>query len=168
LAETCSVFFGVKGPPVADVEANTAPPLTPRPAPSPKTFIYTSLAERRITLHEEQVAVQAGSTGLRTWTAALHFAHHFLSDPVALFGRNVSAVVELGAGTGFLSAVLALEGVDVIATDLGDGNEDGHVEAWDDEGGNTRQTPLGRLTANLITSESRVMCPASCVHVLPR
>ena len=92
--------------------------------------------------------MQAGTTGLRTWTAALHFAHHFLSSPAALFGHVPSAVLELGAGTGFLSAVLALEGVDVLATDLGD-DEEGEGEGDGVEG---RQTPLGRLKANIAMS----------------
>lgn len=105
--------------------------------------------------------MQAGTTGLRTWTAALHCAHHFLSSPDALFGRPTRAVLELGAGTGFLSAVLAHEGVGVIATDLGDddceGEEDaGGLTSGDVDGGiqeGARATPLGRLRANLSNSE---------------
>lgn len=101
-----------------------------------------------MTLFEEQVAIQAGTTGLRTWTAALHLAHHLLSTPSLLS----SPVLELGAGTGFLSGILALEGYDVIATDLGDGGES--VDG-------VRQTPLGRLRENLATSMSFYFCTNS-------
>lgn len=99
--------------------------------------------------------MQAGTTGLRTWTAALHLAHHilhssasiFLSSPsVASSWRTPPPVLELGAGTGFLSLVLAQLGADVITTDLGD-------EADDAEEGGTWRTPLGRLSANMALSE---------------
>lgn len=97
--------------------------------------------ERRITLLEEQVAVSSGSTGLRTWTASLHLGHHFLTGGVSLAPR----VLELGAGTGFLSILLTQLGYDVIATDLGDEGPECPHDA-------PRQTPLGRLRANLALS----------------
>ncbi|KAL1405442.1 hypothetical protein Q8F55_009074 [Vanrija albida] len=104
--------------------------------PSHKTFIYGhGDAEHAITLLEEQVVVQAGTTGLRTWTAALFLAHY-----IVLGQLDIRAAVELGAGTGFLAAVLAQRGSDVIATDLGD---------TDDEGEGQRRTPLARLAGNL-------------------
>lgn len=41
------------------------------PGSSYRTFIYPDgVKERRITLIEELAAIQAGTTGLRTWTAA--------------------------------------------------------------------------------------------------
>jgi hypothetical protein len=44
-----------------------------RPGSSFRTFIYNTpdtSDEKRITLMEELAAIQAGTTGLRTWTAA--------------------------------------------------------------------------------------------------
>jgi hypothetical protein len=44
-----------------------------RPGSSFRTFIYnrpSDTKERQITLIEELAAIQAGTTGLRTWTAA--------------------------------------------------------------------------------------------------
>lgn len=121
-------------------ELMTAPSNAEPPA-SHKTFIYDLAGqEHSVTLLEEQVVVQAGTTGLRTWTAALFLAHYLLSGAL---GPVPGAAIELGAGTGFLAAVLAQLGADVIATDLGD-------EGDDEEG--QRRTPLGRLTANLALS----------------
>lgn len=132
-----------------------------RPPQSYKTFLYGE-SERAITLREEQVAVQAGTTGLRTWTAALHLAHHVLNSPSSVLlpssysSSSSSApipstpppVLELGAGTGFLSILLSQLGADVITTDLGD-------ESGGDEDGQWR-TPLGRLKANISLSELRM------------
>jgi hypothetical protein len=40
------------------------------PEPSFKTYLYTHNAEEKsITLFEAQTTIEAGSTGLRTWTA---------------------------------------------------------------------------------------------------
>jgi hypothetical protein len=45
--------------------------LTIRPGRSYRTFIYHQpKGEQTITLIEELAAIQAGTTGLRTWTAA--------------------------------------------------------------------------------------------------
>jgi len=47
--------------------------LMSRPGSSFRTFIYnrpSDRKERQITLIEELAAIQAGTTGLRTWTAA--------------------------------------------------------------------------------------------------
>ncbi|TXT07172.1 hypothetical protein VHUM_03342 [Vanrija humicola] len=126
----------------APASAGSAPPA------SHKTFIYDDSggAEQAVTLLEEQVVVQAGTTGLRTWTAALFLAHYVLSGAVGVG----SAAVELGAGTGFLAAVLAQRGCDVIATDLGD-NDDEEQEGEEEEG--QRRTPLRRLAANLALND---------------
>lgn len=94
---------------------------------------------------EEQVAVSSGSTGLRTWTASLHLGHHLLRSAVRLSPR----VIELGAGTGFLSTLLTQLGHDVLATDLGDC--DGAECPCDEPG--ARQTPLARLRRNFEISE---------------
>lgn len=139
------------------------------PPQSYRTFIYDQpgwsrpTGESRVTLLEEQVAIQAGTTGLRTWTAryvlalhhreannSLHLAHHILHSP-HIFASNgvnenstpsIPPCIELGAGTGFLSILLAQLGADVIATDL-DGPSDG-----------VRQMPLERLRRNVKISRS--------------
>ena len=66
----------------------------------------------------------------RTWVSALrryaslHLAHHILHSPSILFpalgDTGLPDMVELGAGTGFLSILLAQLGARVTATDLGD------------------------------------------------
>jgi 2-polyprenyl-3-methyl-5-hydroxy-6-metoxy-1,4-benzoquinol methylase len=54
--------------------------------------------------------------------------------------------LELGAGTGFLSILLAQLGADVVASDLGDSDFDEEMEG-------ERRTPLARLQANVELSE---------------
>ncbi|ORY32507.1 hypothetical protein BCR39DRAFT_504245 [Naematelia encephala] len=130
------------------------------PKESYRTFIYNLSSwqiqsaqggvvdqERYITLLEEQVAVQAGTTGLRTWTAALHLAHHILDDRNILQpdsdgtgNGSFPTIIELGAGTGFLSILLAQLGARVIATDLGDTEDFDH---------GIKRTPLARLRSNV-------------------
>ena len=58
--------------------------------------------------------------------------------------------MELGAGTGFLSILLAQLGADVVASDLGDSD-------FDEEMAGERRTPLARLQANVELSESLVL-----------
>ncbi|WVQ82366.1 hypothetical protein IAT38_004494 [Cryptococcus sp. DSM 104549] len=149
------------------------------PGPSFRTFVYDlppsghSLSTPHggsITLMEEQIAIQGGTTGLRTWTAALHLAHHILHHPSTLFSSTRSAdpstpiarssrpVVELGAGTGFVSVLLAQLGVDVVATDLGDGDdheEEDEGEGEEEAGGmdGIVRTPLGRLQYNIALND---------------
>lgn len=126
--------------------------------------VADGVEEQAITLVEEMAAIQAGTTGLRTWTAAqvnspthratanegrLHIAHHILSDPRLLRPAQNSGslppVLELGAGTGFLSILLAKLGGDVVSTDLG-GQETEDMET-------TRRTPLARLQQNVNLSQ---------------
>jgi SAM-dependent methyltransferase len=133
-----------------------------RPGSSYRTFIYhrsSDEKERQITLIEELAAIQAGTTGLRTWTAAyvfiytstnyrLHLAHHILHNPNLLHPSGLlPAILELGAGTGFLSILLAQLGANVVASDLGDFDEDEEMEG-------ERRTPLARLQANVELSKS--------------
>ncbi len=81
---------------------------------------------------------------------SLHLAHHILHDPGILTDisndpstkHTLPPVIELGAGTGFLSILLAQLGADVIATDLGGGDFDTH-----------RHTPLARLKGNVELSQ---------------
>ena len=137
--------------------------LMSRPGSSYRTFIYhrpSDTEERQITLIEELAAIQAGTTGLRTWTAAyvfqcihrliyrLHLAHHILRDPNLLHpSGELPPILELGAGTGFLSILLAQLGADVVASDLGDSDLDEDMEG-------ERRTPLARLQANVELSKS--------------
>ena len=77
---------------------------------------------------------------------SLHLAHHIIHTPEILFPPHTTrdtmaslpSIFELGAGTGFLSILLAQMGADVIATDL---------EA--EEG---RDSPLERLKGNVALS----------------
>ncbi|ADV20239.1 hypothetical protein I305_01120 [Cryptococcus gattii E566] len=103
----------------------------------------------RITLLEEQIAIQGGTTGLRTWTAALHLGHHILHHFSTIFASSHGpnrGFIELGAGTGFLSILLAQMGFKVVATDLGSpANQMGEQS----EDGAPVTTPLGRLQSNI-------------------
>lgn len=73
----------------------------------------------------------------------LHLAHHILLKPTLLHpSGKLSPILELGAGTGFLSILLAQLGADVVATDLGDSDEEVDMEG-------ERRTPLARLQANV-------------------
>ena len=62
----------------------------------------------------------AGTTGLRTWEAALHMGQYLCADPTLVKGKRV---LELGTGTGYLAVLCAkyLGAEHVIATD---GSED--------------------------------------------
>lgn len=59
------------------------------------------------------------------------------------------AVLELGAGTGFLSILLAQLGASVTATDL-----DSDPDALDDGAPDQRETPLKRLRENARLSQT--------------
>ena len=72
-----------------------------------------------ITLLESRfLLAAAGSTGRRTWEAALHLGHFFFSEigMKYVYGKNI---VELGAGTGLLTILCAkyLGASHVLATD---------------------------------------------------
>lgn len=81
----------------------------------------------------------------------LHLAHHILSTPSILDPANggvtLPRILELGAGTGFLSILLAQLGADVVSTDLGDPMG---AKAEEDD---MRRTPLARLQGNVDLSE---------------
>ena len=75
-------------------------------------------------LHENRSVISgAGTTGLRTWEAALHLGSYLLSSPEASLLVQGKNVLELGAGTGFLSILCAktLQANHVIATDGDEG-----------------------------------------------
>lgn len=73
----------------------------------------------------------------------LHLAHHILQNPGILHpSGSLPPILELGAGTGFLSILLAQLGADVVASDLGDANVEEDMES-------ERRTPLARLQGNV-------------------
>ncbi|WWC61828.1 uncharacterized protein I303_104413 [Kwoniella dejecticola CBS 10117] len=145
--------------------------------------------EKVITLLEEQIAIQGGTTGLRTWTAALHLAHHILHNPDLVFtdpALSENGVVELGAGTGFISILLAQLGMGVISTDLGQDDEsDGagdhqdeedamiphgvgagaEIDRTDQTGHSQAQTPLARLQYNVSLNTAHAMNSSSKIMV---
>ncbi|CAJ2502172.1 Uu.00g095660.m01.CDS01 [Anthostomella pinea] len=74
----------------------------------------------RITLLEHRNLISAfGTTGLRTWEAALHLGQYLCSHRSLIQGQRV---IELGAGTGYLSILCAkyLGASQVIASDGSD------------------------------------------------
>lgn len=75
--------------------------------------------ERAVTLLEARSIISSsGSTGLRTWEAALHLAAFLALDNQSVSIRD-RTVLELGAGSGFLSIFCAkhLGAKSVMATD---------------------------------------------------
>lgn len=77
-------------------------------------------ASAQITLLESRDLISAsGTTGLRTWEAALHLGQFLSADPSFIQGKNI---LELGAGTGYISILCAkfLTSGLVIASDGSD------------------------------------------------
>ncbi|KAI6784076.1 FAM86A [Emericellopsis cladophorae] len=87
------------------------------------TYHLSALARQpcpRVTLLENRSLISAaGTTGLRTWEAALHMSHFLSQRPEIVMGKRV---LELGAGTGYLSIVCAsfLQATHVVASDGSD------------------------------------------------
>lgn len=77
-----------------------------------KTY-YTDIGV--ITLREESSLISHGTTGLRTWEAALRFAEYILANKELVKGCRV---LELGSGVGFLGILSARLGAIVTMTDL--------------------------------------------------
>lgn len=78
------------------------------------------LAEPNITLLEARSLISAsGTTGLRTWEAALHLGQYLCLNPDIVTAKRV---LELGAGTGYLAVLCAkyLGATHVIASDGSD------------------------------------------------
>jgi predicted nicotinamide N-methyase len=74
----------------------------------------------RITLLESRSLISAaGTTGLRTWEAALHLGQYLSANPSLVTNKRV---IELGTGTGYLAVLCAkyLGSNHVIATDGSD------------------------------------------------
>lgn len=88
------------------------------------TYSFPSLKdplgeESQITLLESRsLILSSGTTGFRTWEAALHLATFLATRNGQCFVRN-RVVKELGAGTGFLSILCAkhFEVQSILATD---------------------------------------------------
>jgi hypothetical protein len=74
-----------------------------------------------ITLHESRnVVAAAGTTGLRTWEAALHLGNYLCKNADTLvYGKSI---LELGVGTGYVSVLCAkhLGASHVLSTDGSD------------------------------------------------
>ncbi|KAJ6437255.1 FAM86A protein [Purpureocillium lavendulum] len=73
-----------------------------------------------ITLLENRSLISAGgTTGLRTWEAALHLGQYLCQNPSVVTGKRI---LELGAGTGYLSVMCAkyLSCGHIIASDGSD------------------------------------------------
>ncbi|RPD82244.1 hypothetical protein L226DRAFT_20556 [Lentinus tigrinus ALCF2SS1-7] len=91
------------------------------PQPSYLTYLWptTRVMERPVypgyasaTLLESRTTIEAGTTGLRTWSASLVLAQYILTHPELIVARRV---LELGCGVGFLGLIAAsvqLEGRD--------------------------------------------------------
>jgi predicted nicotinamide N-methyase len=97
--------------------------------PSYVTYTFTGSQKGQLStvtlLESRSLLFASGTTGLRTWEAALHLASYLVAE-----GRSHiqgKRVLELGAGTGLLSILCArwLGAEHVIATD----GDDGVVEA---------------------------------------
>lgn len=71
------------------------------------------------TLENRSLLSAGGTTGLRTWEAALHLGQYLCENPTIVQGKRL---LELGAGTGYVSILCAkyLEAEHVIATDGSD------------------------------------------------
>lgn len=83
------------------------------------TLPEQTLGSRTITtLEARAILASSGTTGLRTWEAALHLGT-FISSPQGLSLVKNKNVLELGAGTGFVSMLCAknLGARYVLATD---------------------------------------------------
>ncbi|KAH8896445.1 hypothetical protein GQ53DRAFT_743598 [Thozetella sp. PMI_491] len=70
-------------------------------------------------LESRSLLSAAGTTGLRTWEASLHLGQYLCANPSLVRGKQV---LELGAGTGYLSVLCAkfLDASYVVASDGSD------------------------------------------------
>ncbi|KAI1081526.1 putative methyltransferase-domain-containing protein [Whalleya microplaca] len=83
-------------------------------------YSHAASVPHQITLLESRSLISAaGTTGLRTWEAALHLGQYLCTNPSLVQGKRV---LELGAGTGYLSILCAksLGAAHAIASDGSD------------------------------------------------
>ncbi|KAI1793145.1 hypothetical protein LXA43DRAFT_1003064 [Ganoderma leucocontextum] len=84
------------------------------PTPSYVTYLWPSKSGASVartvypgytsaTLLESRTTIEAGTTGLRTWSASLVLGQHLLSRPELVAGKRV---LELGCGVGFLGIII--------------------------------------------------------------
>lgn len=101
----------------------------PAPAVTTETITATTIPTETdprtvVTSESPSLILSSGTTGFRTWEAALHLATYLATDRDAAerFVRG-KRVVELGAGTGLVALFLArfLEPSRVVATDREEG-----------------------------------------------
>lgn len=81
-------------------------------------FTPTSTSTPSITFIENRATISAGgTTGIRTWEAALHLGEYLCREQPMLVRRK--RVLELGAGTGYVSVLCAkhLGAAECVATD---------------------------------------------------
>ena len=80
--------------------------------------ITASIAATITTLEARALLASTGTTGLRTWEAALHLGTYLSTAEGAALVQN-KTIIELGAGTGFMSILCAkhLGANYVLATD---------------------------------------------------
>ncbi|PKY00627.1 hypothetical protein P168DRAFT_260119 [Aspergillus campestris IBT 28561] len=103
------------------------------PSPSPSSPAHTdseSHPRTIITSESRGLILASGTTGFRTWEAALHLGT-YLSTPAGAGLVAGKRVLELGAGTGFLSMFCAkyLQPESVLATDMEPALIDGMVDS---------------------------------------
>lgn len=92
----------------------------------PKSNLPTHVQTVKL-LENRSVISGAGTTGLRTWEAALHLGSYLISSPDRTSLVSGKKVLELGAGTGLLAMICAtyLNADQVVATD----GDEGVIEA---------------------------------------
>ncbi|KAJ3041099.1 Protein fam86a, partial [Rhizophlyctis rosea] len=86
-----------------------------------KTYFLPSQSTEpaHITLRETEATISNGTTGLRTWEAAIRFSEYILVNPSIVSSKRV---IELGAGAGLLGLVCAHMGAkSVELTDVDSG-----------------------------------------------
>lgn len=81
----------------------------------------SSTPSPQVTLLESRDLVSAsGTTGLRTWEASLHLGQYLAANPYLIQGKHV---LELGAGTGYIS-ILCAKFLNPILAIASDGSDD--------------------------------------------
>lgn len=87
---------------------------------APASASSATASEPTIKLQESRAVISgAGTTGLRTWEAALHLGSYLTSSPAHAALVKDKNIIELGAGTGFLSMLCSkvLQARHVTTTD---------------------------------------------------